>query len=216
MWAVGYFEGQSGWETLIEHYGIVCTTPTPSPPPSRTPTQTPTFTRTPTPAGTLTPTRTPTPSPPLVGHVTWQGPPAQPNPRQVLSGTLTLCSGTDAWSYTVTTDASGSFTLTIGLPPVGSYRWLFKGSRWLATSGMLTLGASRTNVEMGLQRAGDANNDNTTNAQDYTIVRNAFGFIGPGVIDARADFDNDSRVTISDFNLLRGNFGASGAAVNCP
>ena len=65
---------------------------------------------------------------------------------------------------------------------------------------------------MGTQRAGDANNTNNVNAQDFTILKAAYG----GSSDLRADFNNDGVVGAGDFNLLKTNFGAVGASANCP
>src|SRR3954468_17786552 len=90
----------------------------------------------------------------LVGHVTWQGRPAQPNALQQLPITLTLKSGTTEINYPIqNTDASGFFTQVVTLPN-GSYNWRVKGPLYLANSGNVTLsGAPTTNVEMGLMRA---------------------------------------------------------------
>ena len=117
-----------------------------------------------------------------------------------MTATLSFCVGGVPTNNTITTDPSGYFTLTITLPN-GTYNWRLKGSRWLASSGSVSLFGGTTNVEMGTQRAGDANDNNTSNAQDFTILRNTFG--QPGPQDPRADFDNDGAVTISDFFLLR-------------
>lgn len=67
--------------------------------------------------------------------------------------------------------------------------------------------AAQTNVEMGLMRVGDANNNNIVNTQDFTILKSAFVTSN----DARADFNNDGTVSTADFNLLRNNLGQSGA-----
>src|SRR4051794_34492608 len=67
----------------------------------------------------------PTPTPVqalLVGHVTWQGPPAQPSAGQQLPITLTLCVSGTPTAYGATTDSSGFFTITTSLP-TGSYNW---------------------------------------------------------------------------------------------
>src|SRR5207253_7460013 len=61
---------------------------------------------------TFTPTSTPTATPVLVGHVTWQGRPAQPDPLQQLPITLTLKSGAMEVNYSSrNTDANGFFTV---------------------------------------------------------------------------------------------------------
>src|SRR5438874_777913 len=84
---------------------VPTSTPTPTPGPS-TSTSTPTTVpSTPTAIATSTPA-----SPALVGHVTWQGRPAQPNALHQLPITLTLKSAITEVNYPVqTTDASGFF-----------------------------------------------------------------------------------------------------------
>jgi hypothetical protein len=176
---------------------------------SPTPAQSATPTRTSTPTLTPSATSTSTGTPALVGHVTWQGPPAQPNARQQLPITLTLKSATVEVNFgPVTTDASGFFTVPVGSLAPGTYDWRAKGSKYLANAGSLTLsGGSGTNLEIGLMRAGDANNDNVVTALDFSILRSAFG----GTADLRADFNNDGTVSATDFSLLRNNFGQGGA-----
>jgi len=182
--------------------------------------QTPTATRTPTltftPTRTSTSTRTPTftPTAVIVGHVTWQGRPAQPNALNQLPITLTLKLGGNEYSFgPVTTDASGFFTVGLGTVPSGTYNWRVKGPKFLATSGTVDLGAERNyDVEMGLQPAGDANNDNRVSSIDFSIVRTAFGSAqGNPLYDDRADFTGDHVVNLADFNLMRNNFGTGGA-----
>ena len=76
---------------------------------------------------------------------------------------------------------------------------------------MLTAGVT-TNVEMGLEKAGDCNNTNNVDSIDFTILRGSFGksFGQPGY-DDRADFTGDQVVNAPDFSLMRSNFGLSGA-----
>jgi hypothetical protein len=64
------------------------------------------------------------------------------------------------------------------------------------------------NLEVGLMKGGDANNDNLITALDFGILRNEFGFGGV----RRPDFDNSGVVNTQDFNILKANFGQSG----CP
>ncbi len=197
MWAVGdYFDG-STTRTLVERYISPCAL-------TGTPTNTPTSTI----------TSTPTPIPVLIGHVNWQGPPAQPNARQQQPITLTLKLGATEVNYpSQSTDASGFFTVSLGSLPAGAYEWRAKGPKYLAGSGVVNLvGAPGTQVEMGLMRAGDANNDNLVSVADANIVRRTFGLcIGDVGYDARGDFDNSNCVSVVDFNLLRSNFGFGGA-----
>src|SRR5207237_3870203 len=105
-----------------------------------------------------------------VGHVTWQGPPPQPAARQQLPITLTLKLGSTETDYpTATTDASGFFTEDVSSLAAGTYTWRAKGPAFLANSGSLALGGGpTTNLEMGLMRAGDANNDNVVGTVDFS------------------------------------------------
>ena len=57
-------------------------------------------------------------------------------------------------------------------------------------------------------RAGDANNNNTVNAQDFSVLRLQFGQSGSNL---SADFNNDGVVNAQDFTLLKNNFGTAGA-----
>jgi hypothetical protein len=184
-----------------------------------------------TPTITATPTITNTPQARIVGHVTWQGRPAQPNALEQLPITLTLRSGTTEVNYPLqTTDASGFFTVSVSGLPNGTYNWRVKGPDgvlkslatdppgFLANAGPLTLaGAAATQVEMGLMKAGDANNDNLVSAQDFSIMKNTFGkSTGNPGYDNRADFNGDTTVSVQDFNLLKGTFGTSGAPPTGP
>ena len=149
----------------------------------------------------------------MVGHVIWQGRPAQPNALQQLPITLTLKSGTTEVNYPVqTTDSYGFFTVTTSLPN-GSYTWRVKGPKYLANIGVVSLtGSPSTSVEMGLMRAGDCNNDNIINVIDFNILKATFGKgQGDPGYDQRADFTGDNTVNILDFNLLKGNFGQGGS-----
>jgi hypothetical protein len=92
-----------------------------------------------------------------------------------------------------------------------------KNPKYLATGGTYVQAAGTTQVEMGLQKAGDANNDNIVSVLDFNIQKVTFGK-GSGDVgyDDRADFTGDLLVNVQDFNLLKGNFGQSGAPVTCP
>ncbi len=186
-----------------------CTTPTFTPSNTLTATRTNTSTVVPvTTATTLT--STPAPAGVLVGHVVWQGPPAQPSARQQLPYTLTLCVAGNSVSYSGVTDAGGFFTVTTGLAN-GSYNWRIKGPRYLANAGTLTLSSGTSAVEMSLLSVGDADNLNNITVSDFNIMKSAFG----NSADLRADFDNNGIVSVQDFALLRPNFGRAGASVSC-
>jgi hypothetical protein len=171
------------------------------------------------PTATATPAGTP---PVLVGHVTWQGPPAQPSSRQQLPITLTLKSDAFEVNYpSQATDASGFFTVSLAGLPGGTYTWRAKGPKYLANAGTTDFGLlpvpkskiqNPKSLEMGLMRAGDANNDNIVNTTDFNILRASFGkALGDPGYDPRADFNSDDTVNITDVNLEKINFGQSGA-----
>jgi hypothetical protein len=137
---------------------------------------------------------------------------------QQLPITLTLKSGNNEVNYPVqNTDASGYFTQVVTLPN-GSYDWRVKGPKYLANGGNISLaGAAQTNVEMGMMRAGDCNNDNVISVLDFNILKGTFGKASgdPGY-DGRADFNGDNAVSVQDFNLLKANFGQGGSAPSSP
>lgn len=190
------------------------TCPTSTPTPTGTDTATPTITPTPTATATDTGTPTSTPTPMLVGHVNWQGPPAQPNTRQQLPITLTLKLGTTEISYpSQNTNASGFFTVPVTGLPSATYNWRVKGPKYLANAGTVQLtGVAITNAQIGTMRVGDASNDNLVTINDFSILKPAFGrSVGEPGYDDRADFTGDQVVTVTDFNLLKVNFGMGGA-----
>ena len=169
-------------------------------------------------AGAAT-TPTPTVEPLLVGHVTWQGRPGQPNALQQLPITLTLKSTAGETNYPAqNTTASGYFTSSVAGLPDGLYVWRVKNPKYLANSGTISLsGSGTTSVEIGLMKAGDANNDNVISVQDFNILKNTFGRqSGDFGYDARAEFTGDGVVNVSDFNLVKGNFGISGSPPVAP
>ena len=150
----------------------------------------------------------------LVVHVTWQGRPSQPDMKQQLPFTMTLELGGNRYEYgPVSTDSSGFYTATIGSLVPGTYNWWIKGPQYLSNSGTVTLsGSALTQVEMGLMRVGDANDDNVVDITDFSLLRASFGeSAGDPGYNANTDFNRDSTVDITDFSLLRANFGTSGA-----
>jgi hypothetical protein len=109
----------------------------------------------------------------------------------------------------MTTDLSGNYTVPVGTLPSGLYNWRTKDPKYLANSGQVNLtGAPVTNVEMGLLRAGDCDDNNVVNANDFVMFSKAQG--DPGY-DDRADFTGEHAVNVNDFTLLRTNFNTSGA-----
>src|SRR4029078_5462304 len=68
------------------------------------------------------------------------------------------------------------------------------------------------NVDIGLMRAGDVDNNDTVNAVDFIILKSTFGRAeGQPGYDTRADFNGDRAVSTADFILLKLNFAMSGA-----
>jgi hypothetical protein len=185
-----------------------------------TPTPTSTVISTPTNTATNTPTNTPVPATPILdGHVNWQGRPAQPNALQVLPITLTLKLGAVERNYaSQNTDQNGHFLSDVSGLANGTYNWRVKGPKYLANCGAVTLtGVPLTLAEMGLMRAGDANNDNIINIQDFNIVKTTFGKgNGDPGYDDRGDFTGDQIVNILDFNLQKQNFGTAGCNALLP
>jgi hypothetical protein len=114
-------------------------------------------------------------------------------------------------SHGVSTDASGFFTVTTGLPD-GTYNWSLKGQINLSNAATLTLLGGSANQEMGLMKGGDCNNTNVVNATDFSILRATFGTGN----DLRADFNRDGVINSTDFNILRSNFGQGGTVLICP
>jgi Dockerin type I domain len=155
----------------------------------------------------------------LVGHVTWQGRPAQPSTLQQLPVTLTLKSGSTEVNYPAqSTNQGGQFTASLSTLPGGTYNWRAKGPKYLARGGTVSLnGSTSTSVEIGQMRTGDADDNNMVNAVDFIVLRAAFGKSqGEPGYDDRADFTGDNRVDIIDFVLLKINFGTGGAPPPAP
>jgi len=149
----------------------------------------------------------------LLGHVTWQGRPPQPDLLQALPLTLTLTEGVNIYTYSgLTSDAGGNFTVNLSALPTGTYTWRVKGPKFLSTSNTFVFThAVSTPVEMGVQPAGDANNDNLVDIIDFGILYATFGqTCGDLGYDDRADFNGDCVVDSTDFTLLRNNFGRIG------
>jgi hypothetical protein len=150
----------------------------------------------------------------LVGHVTWQGPPPQPNAAQQIPISLTLRINATGIAYaTQNTDNQGFFTVSVSSLITGTYGWWVKAPRYLASAGQVTLtGAQVTNVEMGLMLVGDANDDNVVSSIDFSILRGTWNkVLGDPGFDPRADFTRDNVISALDFSLLRNNYNHAGA-----
>jgi hypothetical protein len=147
------------------------------------------------------------------GNVRLESRPAAPNPSYVTTLAVTFypadCSQPDIRS--VRTDATGAFVLCN--LPAGSYDIVAKGYNTLAnrvTGVQLTPGT--TQVDLGLLRSGDANNDNHVTILDFSILAATYATSsGDPAFDHRADFNGDGYIDILDFSLLATHFAESGA-----
>jgi hypothetical protein len=129
-----------------------------------------------------------------------------------LSVTLLHLESGASFETSLTTDQSGYFTLTTGLP-AGNHQWYVKNPQTLANSSSAALVAGLNNVELGTLETGDANNDNCVFGADFNLLKNSFGrVIGQQGYDPRVDFTGDTVITSPDFVLLRNSFGHCGAS----
>jgi hypothetical protein len=147
------------------------------------------------------------------GALSMEARPPAPNASYVTTATLTLlavdCPQPDIRS--VTTDSSGHFTVCNVQP--GTYDVVAKGFNTLANRvNAVALPSGSTNVNLGLLRSGDANNDNRVTLADLPILSTAYRTTaGDAAYDQRADFNSDGKVDIRDFSLLATHFSQVGA-----
>jgi hypothetical protein len=177
----------------------------PSPEATPTPTQTPTSTP------TLTPTATPAADAVLAGAVRLQGYPTPPHDSWIvpLSVSLTPAGAGAATSCTPQTDADGLFSCVDIFP--GSYSICAKHSRTLSNCRATNLTSGSNNVDFGLLRQGDADDNDCVQLLDFSILAGSFAHCsGDEDFDARADMNADGCVVLMDFSLLASNFGQCG------
>ncbi|MBM3133996.1 MAG: hypothetical protein FJZ89_01640 [Chloroflexi bacterium] len=148
----------------------------------------------------------------LYGSVILQGRPTPPNPRWATNLTVSLTEpgeGLPRYSFTLTTDDRGHFTLR-GIQP-GTYEVRVKNSHTLQNKVTVTLVGGNNAVDFGALREGDANNDNFVTLLDFSILASTFGKCQDTAgYDDRADFNEDQCVSLLDFSLLASNFGQAG------
>ncbi len=159
---------------------------------------------------------TPTPEPrfTVIVEIDLQGRATTPRPDPRWSIPVTYSYQLNAGPVTsdsATTDLDGRFEIA-NLRP-GQYTLRVKGSNTLANTVTFTLNSAGQVVQTGVLRAGDANDDNTVNLSDFTVLAATFGRSTSTTppMDGRADFNGDGQVNINDFSLLAGNFGTAGA-----
>src|SRR5205823_12781870 len=105
---------------------------------------------------------------------TWQNitQPFHSNMTETISITMRLQGGGPLNTFLGSTDASGFYTVPAGTMPNGIYNIRSKGPRNISTCNVVTLnGAPQINVEMGIQPAGDANDNDIDNATDFSILK---------------------------------------------
>jgi hypothetical protein len=108
------------------------------------------------------------------------------------------------------TSQDGYFTAVVSAKESQKITWLIKNNQTLANAGSFVMGDFEF-VEMGILRAGDANNNNVVDDADAAIVKDSYGKSeGKDGYDARADFTGDNAVTIQDYNLMVSNMGKTG------
>lgn len=150
----------------------------------------------------------------LDGSVELQGRSAAPSAQWVTELAVTLYqpgTATIVESFTVMTDSSGVFSIT-NLTP-GSYDVAVKGANTLQVIVPVTLLEGLNTQPFGVLLAGDANNNNLINLQDFSILSTTYNLVaGDTNYDARADFNGDGTVNLADFSLLSSNYNQQGEA----
>ncbi len=115
------------------------------------------------------------------------------------------------YQWSVHTDEWGNFSIT-DIIPVGTYDVCAKNMHTLRNvKRNVYIRTGVNDIDLGLLREGDANDDNAVNVQDFVILRHAyFTEKGSPKLAARADVDADNRINVRDFALLRSNYFAEG------
>ncbi len=113
-------------------------------------------------------------------------------------------------SHTVALDASGNYSFGTSL--TGLRDLTCKGKKWLRTIRKnVVLGTGTLTNQGFVQNGGDADDDNSVTAFDYSILSDAFDTTkGDAKYDNRADFDGDLTITVFDYAILSDHFDQSG------
>lgn len=147
------------------------------------------------------------------GQVTLQGRPAAPSSQWQIPLVIEVYvtgRATPLITYTTTTDANGHFN--IGNVPVGAYNIGVKNAHTLrrvkVNQNLLVGGNS---IDFGVLLEGDANNDNSVDLLDFSILLNTYNkALGDPGYDARADFNGDDGTDLLDFSILLPNYNQDG------
>ncbi len=132
--------------------------------------------------------------------------------RQPITFELTPSGGGSIIVRTVTLDTAGNYVLEALTP--GTYTVNVKGAKWLRSAPQtVPIPAAGATFNLMLH-GGDANNDNSVDSSDYTILIGSFNsdatIPGSGY-DPRADFTCDGMVDSNDFTILINNYNGAGA-----
>jgi len=146
------------------------------------------------------------------GSVDFQGrptPPASPWITSLRVKLTPLIISNPAYSLTVTTDASGGFNLSGFLP--GAYTASIKNRHTLQNVIPVTLAPNANQIDFGVLKEGDANDDNAISLVDFSVLAKTYNRCSgsPG-FDARPDFNQDTCTNDLDYALLAANFGLAG------
>jgi hypothetical protein len=150
----------------------------------------------------------------LTGTVALQGRPPAPHARWQVPLVVDFYAAgnntTPAFSYNVTTDQNGIFTISD--LPLGTYTISVKNPHTLKRvkhSQVIVGGNNAVSMETLLE--GDVNNDNYVTLSDISILINNFNkTVGDPGVDPRADLNGDGFITLSDLSLLINNFNQAG------
>ena len=149
----------------------------------------------------------------ISGQITLQGRPAAPAPEWQVPVVVELyVTGRTlpVLSYTTTTDVNGHFT--VSNVPVGNFNVAVKNIHALRSiklnQNLITGGNT---IDFGVLLEGDANNDNTVDLLDFSVLLSTYNkIVGDPGYDARADFNGDDVVDLLDFSILLPNYNTDG------
>ena len=110
---------------------------------------------------------------------------------------------TPTHTYTPVADADGRMTVS-GFPP-GTYLVVVWRAGYLRQVRSLTITADGTTASFGPLIAGNLNDDNVIDDQDYSILQGGYGLSGK-----TSDLNGDGVTDILDFSLMASNYGLTG------
>ena len=151
----------------------------------------------------------------IEGTVHLQGRPAPPAPPWSVPLVVTLHdpgNPVPAYTYNVTTDATGTFSVTHAVSGTYVCDIRVKNSHTLRNvKSNVTLVPDGNVLDFGTLREGDANNDNYVSLIDFSILATTYDKgSGQAGFDPRADFNENDWIEIADFSLLATNYDTHG------